>query len=149
MKKLQEILKNRPFNYEVIRHERPLLSAKDGADYFGIEIGQTAPTLILKTNKGFFAFIISGAHEKVDFEEMSDVLECSSVKLASRKEVKKVTGYEVGSVPMIGLDLPCLIDKQLFKYDFIYGGIGYNDYTLKIEPRALKELNEDIKLLDF
>lgn len=60
-------------------HERPLLSTKDGADYFGIEINQTAPTLILKTNKGFYALIVSGSRGKVDFEEISDILGCSTV----------------------------------------------------------------------
>lgn len=42
---------------------------------------------------------------------------CSIVKLASPKEVQKVTGFEVASVRMVGLDLPCVFDKRLFKYD--------------------------------
>ncbi|MEK3886262.1 YbaK/EbsC family protein [Bacillus sp. FSL K6-3431] len=59
---------------------------------------------------------------------------CSKVKLASPTEVQKVTGFEVGSVRMIRLDLPCVLDKGLFNYDFVYGGTG--QLTFKIEPQA-------------
>jgi Cys-tRNA(Pro)/Cys-tRNA(Cys) deacylase len=104
--------------------------------------------LILKTDKGFVALIVSGSCSKVNFEEIADILGCSKVKLASGKEVQKVTGYEVGSVPLIGLDLPCVIDKLLFLYDFIYGGTGHRTCTLKIEPQALKELNQVEVILD-
>lgn len=68
--------------------------------------------------------------------------------MASPKEVRKVTGFEVGSVPMVGLDLPCVLDKRLFEYNFVYGGTGKSTYTLKIEPQALKELNQVVATFD-
>ncbi|SFD20351.1 Cys-tRNA(Pro) deacylase, prolyl-tRNA editing enzyme YbaK/EbsC [Bacillus sp. 491mf] len=148
MRKLQEILEKSKFLFELIPNDKPILSVQDGADYFGIEVGQTAPSLILKTDKGFFALVISGSRGKVNFEEIADILGCNKVKLASPKEVQKVTGFEVGSVSMVGLDLPCVIDKRLFHYDFIYGGIGQSTFTLKIEPEALNELNQVIAIFD-
>lgn len=148
MKELQEILENSKYTYEIIQHEKPILSRQDGLKYFGIEVGQTAPTLILKTDKGFFALIISGSRSKVNFEIIADILNCSKVKLASSKEVQEVTGFQVGSVRMVGFDLPCVIDKRLFHYDFIYGGTGQSTYTLKIEPQALNELNQVVATFD-
>lgn len=142
MEQLKAILGKSKFSYELIQHEKPIISAQDGADYFGIEIGQTAPTLIIKTDKGFFSLIVSGNRGKVNFDEIAEILGCSQVKLASRKEVQKVTGFEVGSVPLIGLALPCVIDKYLYHYPFIYGGTGERTCTLKIEPQALEELNQ-------
>lgn len=141
MEHLQEVLKNCNYSFELIQHEKEILSAQDGAEYFGIDIGQTAPTLIIKTNKGFFVLILSGSRKKVKFDEIAEVLDCSGVKLASHKEVKTITGFEVGSVPMIGLNLPFIIDKNLYRYPFIYGGTGKQTCTLKIEPQALEELN--------
>lgn len=126
-----------------------MLSREEGSKYFGIEVGQTAPTLILKTDKGFFVLIVSGKRKKLDFEKMADILNCSKVNLASAKDVQKVTGFEVGSVPMIGLDLPCVLDKRLFEYDFVYGGTGKSTFTLKIESRALIELNQVLTTFDF
>lgn len=148
LEELQGILERSKYTYEIIQHEKPILSKQDGTKYFGIEVGQTAPTLILKTDKGFFVLIVSGSRSKVNFEKIADILGCSKVKLASPEEVQKVTGFQVGSVRMVGLDLPCVIDKRLFHYDFIYGGTGQSTFTLKIEPQALNELNQVIATFD-
>ncbi len=148
MEELQGILEKSNYTYEIIQHEKPILSRQDGSEYFGIEVGQTAPTMILKTDKGFFGLIVSGSRSKVSFEKIADILGCSKVKLASPEEVQKVTGFQVGSVRMVGLDLPCVIDKRLFHYDYIYGGTGQSTFTLKLEPQALNELNQVIATFD-
>lgn len=149
MNELQEILERCEYKYEIIQHEKPILSREDGSKYFGIEIGQTAPSLILKTDKGYFALILSGNRDKIDFNILADILGCSTVKLASPKEVQKITGFEVGNVRMVGLDLPCVLDKRLFNYDFVYGGTGQATSTLKIEPSALIQLNNVIATYDY
>ncbi|MBT2736080.1 aminoacyl-tRNA deacylase [Bacillus sp. ISL-7] len=148
MNALQEVLEKCKFKYEIIEHEKPILSREDGKGYFGIEVGQTAPTLILKADKGFFGFIVSGNRDRLEFEKIAEIIGCTKVKLASPKEVQKVTGFEVGSVRMVGLDLPCVLDKGLFNYDFVYGGTGQPTFTLKIEPQALNQLNKVIATFD-
>ncbi|RBP87820.1 prolyl-tRNA editing enzyme YbaK/EbsC (Cys-tRNA(Pro) deacylase) [Cytobacillus firmus] len=148
MNKLQGILERCEYKYEIIQHEKPILSREEGSKYFRIEVGQTAPTLILKTDKGYFVLIVSGDRDKLDYEKIAIILGCSKVKLASPKEVQKVTGFEVGSVPMVGLDISCVLDKRIFEYDFIYGGTGKSTFTLKIEPQALNELNQVVATLD-
>ena len=74
MNELQEILERCEYKYEIIQHEKPILSREDGSKYFGIEIGQTAPSLILKTDKGYFALILSGNRDKIDFNILADIL---------------------------------------------------------------------------
>ncbi|MFO1446086.1 YbaK/EbsC family protein [Bacillus sp. Bva_UNVM-123] len=144
MTELQSILEKSNYTYDIIQHEKPILSKQEGIQYFGIEAGQTAPALILNTDKGYIVLIVSGSRSKVNFEIIADLLSCSYAKLASPEEVQNVAGFQVGSVRIIGLDLPCVIDKRLFDYAFIYGGTGHSTYTLKIEPQALNELNEVI-----
>jgi len=148
LEELQRILKKSHYTYEIIEHEKPILSKQDGVNFFGIEVGQAAPTLVLKTDKGLIALIVSGSRSKVNFEKIADILGCSNAKLASQEEVRKVTGSQVGSVRMVGLDLPCVIDKRLFHYDYIYGGTGQSTFTLKIAPQALNELNQVIATFD-
>lgn len=146
--KITNLLENSAYSYEFIQHEKPILSAHEGADFFGIEIGQTAPTLILKTDKGFFALIISGNRGRVDFKKIGELLDCKDVKMANRKDVEKITGYQVGSVAMLGIGLPFILDKGLFKYDFVYGGTGDPNVTLKIEPNALMEINQVVAVFE-
>lgn len=145
---ITELLRETKYEYELIQHDRPILTREDGSSYFGIDVGQTAPTLILKTDKGFFGMIISGSSEKIDFEKIAILLNCKKVKLARPSEVQKVTGYSVGSVALIGFNLPCLIDKCLLNFDFIYGGTGKSTCTLKISPQAILELNQIIAFID-
>ncbi|MCO7126453.1 YbaK/EbsC family protein [Sporolactobacillus shoreicorticis] len=147
--KISDMLSTTKYKYEIIQHDQPILTREDGSKYFGIDVGQTAPTLIIKTDKGFFALIISGSREKISFDQIARTLNCKHAKLASPKEVQKVTGFHVGSVALIGLHLPCLIDKSLFKFDYVYGGTGNATSTLKISPQALVELNSSVDFLDF
>lgn len=148
MNELQVILEKSKYTYEIIEHQKPILSREDGSKYFGIEVGQTAPSLILKTDMGYFVFIVSGNRDKLDFVKIAHILGCSKVKLASPKEVQKITGFEVGSVRMVGLDLPCVLDKKLFEYDFVYGGTGKSTCSLKIEPQALTKLNHVVSIFE-
>ena len=148
MDNLRTILQENEVQFEIIHHEKPIRTAQEGADYFGIELGQTAPTLVLKSEKGYFSMIISGSRGRVDLEELSGILGCNHLKMANPKEVQQITGYTVGSVPLVGLSLPCIVDRELFRYPFIYGGTGEPTSTLKITPKALEKLNQVVVLLD-
>ncbi len=144
---LIELLK--PYQgFEIISNKKPLCSAQEGAAYFQIEIGQTAPTLILEGDGKYFAAIVSGGRKGLDMEEIAQILGCQKVKLVNRTKVKNITGYEVGTTPMVGLSLPYILDKQLFKYEFVYGGIGESDKTLKIAPAVLEMVNQVIAKFD-
>lgn len=148
MTALQTFLASKGIPFEILLHQQPIRSAQDGADYFGIELGQTAPTLILETDSGFVAAILSGDRGRLDFQAVADILSCQKVKLASPKQVEQITGYRIGTVPMVGLSLPCLIDRALFRYSAIYGGTGEAGSTLKISPKAVEELNQVVAYLD-
>ena len=50
MDDLESILRDSGFPYEIIQHGSQLRSAQEGADYFKIETGQTARTLILRSD---------------------------------------------------------------------------------------------------
>jgi Cys-tRNA(Pro)/Cys-tRNA(Cys) deacylase len=145
---LQALLKERNVPFELIDHDVAIRTAQEGAAYFGINVGQTAPTLILKTDKGFFALIMSGDRGHIDFEEVASILGCKKLKLAGAREVKKVTGFSVGSISMVGHNLPCIIDKRLLQYSHIYGGSGKETCTLKVNPNELKKLNRVVAILE-
>lgn len=134
--------------YEFIAHEKPILSAQEGAVYFQIEIGQTAPTFIIKADDQFFALILSGRRTRIDFKQIAKLIGCEQAQLAEKSEVKGKTGFAVGSVPLVGHALPCLLDKNLFSYAFVYGGSGLATRTLKISPQALLQVNQVIGFIE-
>lgn len=129
--------------FEIVPNDIPIRSAEEGAAYFQIAVGQTAPTLILKGDSKFYAAVISGGR-RINMEEIARLLGCSKVKLADRKKVKELTGHEAGAIPMVGLTMPYILDKELFKYDYVYGGTGETDKTLRIAPAVLEKVNQVI-----
>ncbi|WP_028550521.1 aminoacyl-tRNA deacylase [Paenibacillus sp. UNC451MF] len=138
------LLEEHQISYEIIDHKEPIRSAQDGAAFFGIEIGQTAPTLILKSGTTMYAFIISGDYGKIDFDVIKELLQCEELKLAKPREVEEATGYSVGSVPLIGHGLPTIIDRRLHRYPYVYGGTGAATSTLRIGPQDIEKLNHVI-----
>ena len=54
----------------------------------------------------------------------------------------------MGSIPLVGLGLPCLFDRKLLRHDYVYGGTGDELKTLKIAPEALLKVDEIIGMLD-
>lgn len=141
------MLQEKQAQYEIIRHEKQIRTAQEGAEYFGIEIGQTAPTLVLRSEKQYYAMIVSGDRGRVDFERVAGMIGCRQLNLASPKEVRQITGYTVGSVSLV-LSLPCILDKGLFRYPFVYGGTGEPASTLKISPQDLEKLNHVVAFLE-
>jgi len=146
--KLISILQKHDIDYEIIKHNKQINTAQEGADYFGIHIGQTAPTLILTTEKGYYSLIISGDYGRVDLESIRKLLEVEQIKLAKPLEVEQVTGCKIGSIPLINQGLPTIFDRQLYRFSHIYGGTGVPQTTLKIQPKDLEKLNEIILYLD-
>lgn len=144
---VQSILESSNFDYEFIFHEKQIYSASEGSEYFGIEVGQTAPTLIIKTDKGYFSIIFSGSHGRIDFKVIAKILGVSHAKLANKDKVREITGFDPGDTPMVGLTLPVIFDKNLLQYPFVYGGSGQPNRTLKISPLALIKLNQPVAFL--
>lgn len=145
---LETMLQDNQVEYEIIQHTATIRTAKEGAALLGIEIGQTAPTLVLRSEKEFFALILSGARGRIDMDYISNLLDSKKLKMATPEEVKQVTGCTVGSVPLVGHSLPCIIDRMLFHHPFVYGGTGSPSSTLKIKPSDLERVNRVVAFFE-
>lgn len=137
---LEMTLINNNIEYEIMNHKKPIKSAEEGANLLGISIDETAPTLILKTEKGYFALILSGCYGRVDFGLLKELLGVERIKLAKPIEVEQITGCMPGSVPIINHGLPTIFDRHLNQFEYIYGGTGIPCSTLKIRPADAEKL---------
>lgn len=142
MDNLKKLLQQNDVDYEWISHDRPIRTAQEGAAMLGIEVGQTAPTLVLKSENGYMALILSGSRGRIDLRSIAERIGCSQLKMASPQEVEQITGCTVGSVPIAGHSLPTILDRELYRHTSIYGGTGVGTNTLKIKPADLEKLNQ-------
>lgn len=126
---------------KLLNNGRALRSAEEGAFHWGVDIEQTAPTLIVDADGVLYACIISGGRGGIDMARLAQILDCQTVKLASRAEIKRVTNCQVGAIPLLGLDMPYVMDKNLLAFNHVYGGTGDPLTTLMISPQSLVEAN--------
>ncbi len=145
-KEIEEILSMGNIQYEIIQQDKPILSALDAEGYYPVE--KSAPTFVLQTENGLIGCIVSTQNGKLDFDKLKQCFGFSKLKIADRKKIKNQTGYDVGTVPLVGLRLPCIFDTKLLKHDFVYGGTGNELLTLKIAPADLLKANEIIGMFD-
>jgi len=147
LNELDQYLNKQNIHYEIITHSNPIISKMDAKNIFDIK--KAAPVFILKTETYLFAFILSSKRERIDFKLLKNALGCAKLSFADKKEVLDATGYEVGSIPLIGHGLPCILDDQLLHFDVVYGGTGDPYHTLKISPSDILKLNNDAKIISY
>jgi prolyl-tRNA editing enzyme YbaK/EbsC (Cys-tRNA(Pro) deacylase) len=112
---LKDFLEKNNSNFEIIKHDKPIISTQDAAKYFDIE--RSVPTFIMDTDLGLVALIISTKHGKIAFQKLKQNLGFSKFKMADKEKVKKETGYQTGAIPLVGHSLPCIFDECLLEHD--------------------------------
>ena len=142
VKELDAFLRENNADFELLKQDKPILSAADAAAYYPVE--KAAPTFVLQTEDGLIGCLVSVNSGRLDFETLKQKFGYTKLKMADKKKIESQTGYEVGAIPLIGLGLPCLFDNALLAYDYIYGGAGDELVTLKIAPQDVMRLNKII-----
>ena len=99
IKEIETYLKERNIQYEIIRQDKPILSALDAEGYYPVE--KSAPTFVLQTENGLIGCITSIQNGRLDFEKMKLQFGYSKLKMADRKKIQSQTGYSVGSIPLV------------------------------------------------
>lgn len=139
---IEAFLRGKGADFELLRQDKPILSAADAAGYYPVE--KSAPTFVLQTENGLIGCFVSVGSGRVDFEALKRKFGYAKLKMADKKKIERQTGYQVGSIPLIGLGLPCLFDNALLQFDHVYGGTGDELVTLKIAPQDVLRLNNII-----
>ncbi len=145
VEQLGALLTREGADFELIRQDAPILSAKDAEPYY--DVTKAAPTLVLQSDRGLVACVLSANRGRLDLEAVKAAFGFEKLRMADRKKVQKQTGYEAGAIPLVGLDLDCIFDESLMAFDYVYGGTGDPLTTLKIAPGDVKRLNKIIGCL--
>lgn len=143
---LNEYLNKNSCDFEIIRHKAPMLTVEEGSKHF--DVRAIAPTLIVQTERGLIAAVVSANRGRVDFDAVKQSLGFTKMKMADRERVLKATGYSAGSIPFIGHGLECIFDRTLLGLPYVYGGTGDELSTLKIAPDDLVRMSNVIGYIE-
>jgi prolyl-tRNA editing enzyme YbaK/EbsC (Cys-tRNA(Pro) deacylase) len=145
--RLRQILDQAAANYRIFSHSETVVSAEDGVERGMGSLAEMAPTLILETEKGYIAAIISG-ETRLSYKKIKKALGLKDVSLAKPDVVLRETGAQVGTVSLVNPDFPTIVDTQVTRADAVYGGCGVQRHTLRIDPIDLVNVAQ-ARVFDF
>ncbi len=136
IEQLRELLDQAGADYTLSTDEKTLKSAQEGANYYGIELRQCTPTLIVQADGAYYAVILA-ADTKLSFDKLKQELKAHKVSLVDPATIQKLTQAGIGYVSLINPTLPTLIDALVLRNDYCYGGAGVAQKTLRIKTDDL------------
>jgi len=142
-KYLENYLNKLGISFQIIKYEKPVISSKYAEQQVNGIVAKSI--LLICDNKPLLCFLLG--KDKIDLNKIKKYFNCNEVRLAKAKEVKEITGYDIGSVPPIGLKqkIKTIVDKSIIDLDddqIIYCGGGSHYHLLKISKKDLLKIIE-------
>jgi prolyl-tRNA editing enzyme YbaK/EbsC (Cys-tRNA(Pro) deacylase) len=134
MKKLEEIA--RELGAEILEIGRPVKTVEQAVRETGASASQVIKSLVIVSENGPLLVIVDG-ESKVSMKKLERLF--GKCRFARPREVKELTGYEVGGVPPVGVPLRTVVDPKVLENEYVIGGGGTIDRLLKIEPQKIVE----------
>ncbi|MFX0013114.1 MAG: aminoacyl-tRNA deacylase [Promethearchaeota archaeon] len=138
--RLQEYINDNGLNAEIISLQTSTRTVDESVNALGCEPEEIIKTIIVVTNTNEFILVILQGNRKIKTRKVKKLLNVKDVKLASPKQVEKETGYKVGDVPPISINLPVILDElvlEMSRDSKLYGGGGSSSKLISISVDEL------------
>ena len=123
---------------EMINVGKPVKTVKQAVEATGLSPKQIIKSLLFISEDGPILAIVDGS-SRVDLAKLRKVVGGGEVRLARPDEVKRITKYEVGSLPPIGVKARTIVDPRVLENRVVVGGGGSSDKLSKLDPRKIIE----------
>ncbi|MFC1627144.1 aminoacyl-tRNA deacylase [Patescibacteria group bacterium] len=126
------MLEKNKFQHETYQHEQVFTSAQ-AAKVRGTRIEQGAKALVMVADKKPVMLVLS-ASTKVDSNKFKKEFKIKDLRMATEKEVEKITDLKIGAVPPFGnlFDLVIFVDEKLGKNKEIAFNAGLHEKSIKM-----------------
>ncbi|RSX53713.1 Aminoacyl-tRNA editing domain-containing protein [Bifidobacterium goeldii] len=122
----------------LIKHETAIVDLVSAASVF--DVSCAAATYVVEAKEGVFA-VVALASGHLRWRPLGRALGLRQIHLAAPDLVKEYTGYDVGTVGPLFLNIPMYIDRRLLAHDMVYCGTEDAHHTLAIDPQLIVEQN--------
>lgn len=103
---------------------------EDLHNQYNIDPKRTVKTLIYKVDGNFYAFLVRG-DRVLNEEKIASLLGAKEVIMATLEEDELITKAKVGFAGPIGLNIPVIIDNEVFSMKNFLVGANKSDYHYK------------------
>ena len=135
--------------YEVIEIDPALADTALFCKHYGLPMQQSGNTIIVaskKEPKVFVACVVLATTRLDVNKRVRKLMGVSKASFASQKEMKILTGMEVGGVTPFSLpeELKLYVDSLIMELEWVILGGGGRDHKLKISPEVFHQLGAEI-----
>ncbi|MHA2245970.1 MAG: aminoacyl-tRNA deacylase [Candidatus Hodarchaeales archaeon] len=121
---LQQYIDENGLRAEIITLGASTTTVDESVKALGCESEEIIKSIIVVASTNEYYLVILQGNRKIRTKKLKKLLNVKDVKLASPEQVKKVTGYKVGDVPPISVELPVILDELVIEGKKLYGGGG-------------------------
>lgn len=128
-------------------------TAEEAAKLLSCDLNQIVKSLIIivKTSEENFPLLVlvpgpKRLRQRLIRKILKDQLDIHALdsRLATQDEVLELTGYQVGGVPPIALDMKSIMDRDLEQETVLYGGGGTATTIIEIPTELVKDLSKPV-----
>ena len=140
--KSTQLLEKQGVQYRLIELNHAAVTVRDVVEYSKTPInpGEICKTIILRDKTGGFKAVLLRGADRVDLKKAERQIGASRV--ASLREVKRVTGVEPGAVCPLLLDVPVYVDEAVLRLDYVNFSSGEPMYGIEIRAVDLQRVLE-------
>src|SRR3989344_290005 len=135
--KIKDVLNKEKIDFEVMEH-KPVYTSRESAEVRGTELKQGVKALVCKTDEGFIQACVA-ANKELDIEKLQKMTLFKKIELSNPKDVKQVSGCNIGSVPPFGnlFDVKVYFDKSVLENDIVAFNAGSHTKSIKMKAKDL------------
>lgn len=139
--RVEEILQKAGVEYRLIELVDRAISVEDVVAYSKEEIDpdEICKTILVKSKESFYALFLRGP-DKIEFKKLKKII--GKARIASRMEVKKITGVDPGAVCPLLVSVPVIVDRKVRKMEKVNFGSGNHLFGIEIKSRDLDKFLE-------
>lgn len=116
--------------------------AEGAARALGLDVHQTAKTIVFTTDDGGGAVVLMHGDLEVSTKKLARVLGVKNAHPATQREADRITGYQFGGTSPLGMrsNPPVFAQQSLLDLETVYVNAGSRGFLIGIDPRTLVEL---------
>ncbi len=119
-------------------------TVKESCKLLGCEPENILKSLVVTDGKGNYYLILLQGDRKMKSRKLKKLLMVKDIKLASPSEVEIKTGYKVGDVPPISINLPVIVDDLVLSQHKVFAGGGDSQRLLEITVNEIMDVTHPL-----
>ena len=137
--------------HHVFIHKEPFKGMAEAAKVRHQEISQLIRSILFRVGKDEFILALIAGPAQLSWKALRAHLGQSRMTMATKPEVKSVTGYPIGTVAPFGLARPLriLADESVFAHDEISFGSGQHGMAIIMKTEEFKKALGKVEIGKF